>query len=237
SLRRAQRRLDEAESLAAAALALYRESGDLRGVGSALIKQAKILEERGETEKAITLLSEAAEGLHPGLRRLRLCTRHNLALLLTAAERHAEAEALLPEVRALALELGNPLDLLRLRWVEGRIALGVGQAAAAEAAFREVQNAFFDRRMGYDAALVALDLAALYAQEGRTAELKALASEIMPVFESREVHREAMAALLMFQHAALEERLTADLARQLAAFLKHERCLDPKSFCAESSSS
>jgi tetratricopeptide (TPR) repeat protein len=235
SLRRAQRRLEEAEALAGEALALYRESGDEHGVGVTLIKQAKILEERGEPARAIVLLEEAAnlanisttaetaqraDGQQP---RLLLCARHNLAFLLTTAERHAEAAALLPEVRRLSQQLGNPLDLVRLRWVEGRIALGTGEGAAAEAAFREVQREFFERHMGYDAALVSLDLAVLYAQAGRLAELKSLAVEIMPVFESREVNREAMAALLMFQHAAQEERLTVDLARQLAAFLKRER--------------
>jgi hypothetical protein len=49
-------------------------------------------------------------------------------------------------------------------------------------------------QMGYDAALVSLDLAILSIQsiqEGRTAELQRLAAEIMPAFESREVHREA----------------------------------------------
>jgi len=236
SLRRAQRRLEEAEALAGEALSLYRESEDLYGVGAVLIKQAKIFEEQGLPERAIALLEEAAVlaanvanvantanaagGRKP---RLLLCARHNLAFLLTTAERYAEAAALLPEVRRLSQELGNPLDLVRLRWVEGRIALGTGEAERAEAAFREVQREFFERHMGYDAALVSLDLAVLYAEGGRAAELKALAVEIMPVFESREVNREAMAALLMFQHAAQEERLTADLARQLAAFLKRER--------------
>ncbi len=234
SLRRAQRRLEEAEALAGEALSLYRESEDLYGVGAILIKQAKIFEEQGLPERAIALLEEAAvlaanianvANVQAGGRkpRLLLCARHNLAFLLTTAERYAEAAALLPEVRRLSQELGNPLDLVRLRWVEGRIALGTGEAEQAEAAFREVQREFFERHMGYDAALVSLDLAVLYAEGGRTAELKALAVEIMPVFESREVNREAMAALLMFQHAAQEERLTADLARQLAAFLKRER--------------
>ncbi|HEV7518247.1 MAG TPA: hypothetical protein VGR07_18260 [Thermoanaerobaculia bacterium] len=224
SLRRAQRRLDEAEALAGEALALYRESEDAAGVGIVLIKQAKILEERGEPDGAIVLLEEAA-GIVGGEKksRLLLCARHNLAFLLTTAELYTEAEALLPEVRRLSQELGNPLDLVRLRWVEGRVALGRGERETAEAALRDVQREFFERRMGYDAALVSLDLAALYAREGRTAELKSLAGEIMPVFESREVNREAIAALLMFQHAAAEERLTANLARELAAFLKRER--------------
>ena len=109
-----------------------------------------------------------------------------------------------------------------------RIASGLGDLELAETAFREVQQEFFDRHMGYDAALVSLDLAVLYANEGRTQELKQLAAELMPVFESRDVHREAIAALLMFQHAAEEERLTAQLAQQLAASLRRERRIPVK---------
>ena len=59
-------------------------------------------------------------------------------------------------------------------------------------------------------------------------ELKQLAAELMPIFESRDVHREAIAALLMFQHAAEEERLTAQIAENLAASLKRERRIPVK---------
>jgi hypothetical protein len=54
-------------------------------------------------------------------------------------------------------------------------------------------------------------------------DLKKLAAELMPVFESRDVHREAIVALLMFQRACEEERLTVDLVRQLSEFLRRER--------------
>jgi len=228
SLRRAQRRLDEAQAMADEALRLYREFDDPHGAAVMLVKRAKILEERGELEAAIEALAEAALVVDttPDLHLL-LCARHNLVWLLTTAGRHSEAEALLPEVRRLATELGNPLDLVRLRWAEGRIDLGLGRRGPAEAAFREVQREFFERRMGFDAALVSLDLAVLYAAEGCIAEIKQLAVEIMPVFESREVHREAIAALIMFQQAAEEERLTVALARHLAAFLGRERAARP----------
>jgi len=224
SLRRAQRRLDEAEQLADEALQLYLELQDANGLCVVLIKKAKILEERGDLEGAIGLLHEAGAvtGDSP-TPHLLLCVRHNLVWSLTTAGRHAEAEALLPEARRLATELGNPLDLVRLRWAEGRVEMGLGRRGPAEAAFREVQGEFFERRMGYDAALVSLDLAILYAEEGATAAIKQLAVEILPAFESREVHREAFAALIMFQQAAEEERMTVALARNLAAFLGRER--------------
>ncbi|HYH44385.1 MAG TPA: tetratricopeptide repeat protein, partial [Thermoanaerobaculia bacterium] len=180
SHRRAQRQLDDALVLADRALALYREAGDRQGIVATLLKKSKILEELGEFDRAIDLLSQApAEievDLHP---RLLQVARHNLLTCLASAGRFEEAEALLPEVRALAERLAQPLDLVRLRWTEGRVALGRGRAAEAEVAFREVQQEFLDRRMGYDAALVSLDLAVLYAQEGKRRELKRLAVDVM----------------------------------------------------------
>jgi hypothetical protein len=45
----------------------------------------------------------------------------------------------------------------------------------------------------------------------------------MPIFESRDVHREAIVTLLMFQRACEEERLTVELVQQFAAYLRRER--------------
>jgi tetratricopeptide (TPR) repeat protein len=228
SLRQDERRFSQAMELLDRVIAIYRSpDADLQDrhlAGQALVKKASNLEEMGDTEKAIALLREAAllivESSHP---RLVLCLKHNLTCFLQATGRNEEAAALLPEARQLATRLGNDLDLVRLRWVEGRIAFGLGQRGPAEQAFKDVQREFLDRDLGYDAALVSLDLAILYAKEGCVAELKQLALDILPAFSSREVHREAMAALLLFQHACQEERLTVELARQLAALLKRER--------------
>jgi tetratricopeptide (TPR) repeat protein len=224
SLRRAQRRLVEALELIDQSLVFYREVGELQGVGKSLLKKAKIMEETGELTQAIVLLRDAAAEIDRS-REPRLFTyaRYNLLGCLIQANRVAEAEQLLPEVRSFLQDDANPLDLIRLRWAEGLIHLGYRQIGPAEAAFREVQRDFLERRMGYDAALVSLDLALLYAQEGCVEDLKLLATELMPVFESRDVHREAIIALLMFQRACEEEKLTVDLVRQLAEYLRRER--------------
>jgi tetratricopeptide (TPR) repeat protein len=228
SLLREERRFGEALELLKRVIATYTsedpEVQDLHLAGQALVKKANTLEQMGDVEQAIAVLREAAplvvEERDP---RLVLCLRHNLVGFLSAAGKSEEAAALLPEVKELAIRLGNDLDLVRLRWAEGRVALGSGQRGPAEQAFQEVQREFLERDMGYDAALVSLDLAILYAQEGCIPELKQLALDILPVFSSREVHREAMAALLLFQHACQEERLTVELARQLASLLERER--------------
>jgi tetratricopeptide (TPR) repeat protein len=224
SLRGNQRRLPEAIELADRALSLYKENRDQHGVARSLLAMAKALQESGELERAIDLLQHLPEELDPAREPdFFRYARYNLLGCLSLAGRHAEAEQLLPEVRRLFRDSAQPLDFVRLRWTEGSIDLGLGRTAQAEAAFREVQKEFLDRMMGYDAALAALDLAALYAQEGRTEDLRRLAGEIMPVFASREVHREAMVALILFQQACVEERLTVKLARHLADFLRRER--------------
>jgi tetratricopeptide (TPR) repeat protein len=224
SLRRAQRRLDEALELADRALALYRELGDWHGLGKALLQKAKILEQAEEFDHAAQVLVQSAEELDPKSEpKLFLYSRFNLAVCLLQSGQPAEAERLLPELRVLLEKSSQPLDLVRLRWVEGNVHLSLGRRGPAEAAFREVQREFLERHMGYDAALVSLDLALLYAQENCTADLKRLAAELMPIFESRDVHREAIVALLMFQRACEEEKLTVDLVRKFAEYLRRER--------------
>ena len=228
SLRQAERRFAEALSLLDRAVATYTsedpEARDLHLAGRSLVNKAYTLEQAGRVGAAIAVLREAApmivEERDP---RLVLCLKHNLVWFLPAAGLYQEASTLLPEVKELAERIGNDLDLLRLRWAEGRVAFGLGLRGPAEQAFKEVQQEFLERDLGYDAALVSLDLAILYAQESCTQELKQLALDVLPAFSSREVHREAMAALILFQHACEEERLTVELARRLAALLERER--------------
>lgn len=224
SLRRAQRRFNEALRLVSEALAIYRETGNSHGIAKLVLAKAQIFGELGDLDQAIELLrTSSAEISAASEPRLFAYARYNLLSGLTLAERFEEAQALLPEVRTLFERTAQPLDLVRLRWAEGLVDLGIHRIGPAEAAFHEVRHEFLARQMGYDAALVSLDLARLYAQEGCVDELKRLAAELMPIFESRDVHREAILALLMFQRACEEERVTVELIRQCAAFLRRER--------------
>ncbi|HEY4591914.1 MAG TPA: hypothetical protein VIJ61_05870, partial [Thermoanaerobaculia bacterium] len=54
-------------------------------------------------------------------------------------------------------------------------------------------------------------------------ETKRLAAELIPVFQAREIHREALAALIVFQQAAELEQLTAGLIEEIAAYLRQAR--------------
>jgi tetratricopeptide (TPR) repeat protein len=224
SLRRDQKRLDEALRLLEEASSLSLETGDEHALGTALLKKAKILEETGELETAVELLRQAVARIDPARsERLSVYALHNLVWTLTTAGRHDEAVGMLPRVQELFRRIARPIDFIRLRWAEGRIAAGLGQRGEAETTFLAAREEFLRHGMGYDAALVSLDLAGLYAQDRRTAELKRLAAEIAPIFEARDVHREALAALVLFREACQDERLTPQLADQIAHTLQRER--------------
>ena len=218
SLRRDQRLLPQA-------LALLEEAAKAcpypQGVARILVKKGKTLEELGEYERAIATLQEAAPLIDGELEPLLLfAQRFNVPVNLCFLGRHAEAEAMLPEVRELAERRGNDLGLVRLRWLEGRIAAGQGRIEEALAAFWQVREEFIARPIAYDAALVTLELAVLLADLGRTREVKRLARETAPIFKAQGVRREALATLKLFCQAAQKETLTAALARKFLADLR-----------------
>jgi tetratricopeptide (TPR) repeat protein len=224
SLRRAQRRLGEALTLSESALSLYRASGNVRGTAISLLKKAKILEEMGRLGRAINLLSKRASEIEAARDpHLLAYARINLLSCLTNAKRYEEAERLVPEVRGLFNDLNEPVTLVRLLWAEANIALGLSRIDEAESTFREVQAAFVERGMAYDAALVSLDLAVVYLREGKLSDLKKLAGDLVLLFESRDVHREALGALYLFQKACEEERLTEQAVNRLAERLRRDR--------------
>ncbi|HEX6861266.1 MAG TPA: hypothetical protein VF414_00530 [Thermoanaerobaculia bacterium] len=64
--------------------------------------------------------------------------------------------------------------------------------------------------------------ALLLSGQGRTGELKQLAAELMAVFSAQEIHREATAALVLFQRACEEDRGTSELIARLAALLRRK---------------
>ncbi|MEA2601731.1 MAG: hypothetical protein QOF89_2723 [Acidobacteriota bacterium] len=101
-----------------------------------------------------------------------------------------------------------------------------GDTGTAERLFLETRDGFVRQGIGYDAAMVSLDLARVYLKEGRTADVQRLAGEMVAIFEAQEVHREATAALLLFQDAARREEVTAGLVRELALYLEAVRA-DP----------
>jgi tetratricopeptide (TPR) repeat protein len=225
-LRTAQRRFPEAIKLLddAVHLFLHGEHRDPHLAGRSLVSKAGALIELGESESAIQTLKRAGRLIDPERDpRLVLCIRHNLADNLSKMGRHSEAAALLSDLRELAAAHGGALDHLRLRWVEGRVAAGLGEHERARQLLGSVRQTFLDAGNPYEAALATLDLVVSHLKEGHTAEIRVLADEMVAVFHAHNVPREALAAVLLFQEAAHREAATAELAREVAESLIRAR--------------
>jgi len=221
SLRRYQGRFDEA--LALLEQALKANGGDVARA-RIRINKANTLELQGDFEKAIAELHQA-ESLLKGSQDIRILwvVEHSLIRNLFQLGRYMEAEKRLPEARRRAVETGNELDLLRVLWAEGTVAAGLGQREQAVAALEQVRRYFNVHRIAYDAALVSLELAVLYLEEGRTGEVKRLSEEMFWIFKAQGVHQEALAALRLFCEAGAREEVSADLARRLIEYLSKAR--------------
>lgn len=220
SLRREQRYLEEALDLLDEALASDR--GDLQA--HLLINRAKTLEEMGRYKEAIATLHLALPYIDAEREpRLLWSQRFNLSVNLCRLGRYAEADRLQEEMQALARKVTKGVNRLRQTWLHGWIAAGMGRLEEAESALAAVRDEFLAREIGYDAALASLDLARLYLQQGRTAEVKTLAAQMVAVFQEQGVDRESLAAVHLFQEAAGREQASVELARRLADYLRRAR--------------
>jgi transcriptional regulator with XRE-family HTH domain/tetratricopeptide (TPR) repeat protein len=220
SLCRGRRRFDAALDRLQQALAMAPAGAK----GRILVNKASTLEQAGKYQAALDALCEAAPLVDAGLEtRLGIVVRFNRIVLFCHLNRHSQAVSDLADLRRLALEMGNKLDLLRLRWLEGRVAAGLGGPDEARSAFEEVREGFEKRRLAYDTALVSLELAILDLAAGRTAEVRTVAQQMVWIFSAQEVHREALAALALFREAVEAETVTVDLARRVLDYLEQAR--------------
>ncbi len=221
SLRRAQRKFDEAKDLLGRAWLLA--SGAMFRV-QVTVSKAKLLEDMGDLEEAVALLRQVKETVSPEEEaRLLFYIWHNLSDTLSKLERFEEAVALLPQTRAYLLRAGGELNRARLMWTEGRITAGLGDIEEGITLLSRVRGEFASRDMAYDMALVSLEVAVLYAGLGRTEQVKTLARHMTPIFQAHAIHREALAALTLFRKAAEREEVTEAFAREVLSYLRKAR--------------
>lgn len=224
SLRKDQRRLEEAERLlkrAALLFGLRRASDDS---ARALLKLADVSWLRGDPAGAVETLRSALGRLGPTSDpTLYITGSYNLAFYLKEEGQYEQAIDLLERNADLFRQVQEPWLQLRLLWLQADIAAGRGDLAAAERDYLATRDGFISQGIGYDAAMVSLDLAVLYLRQGRTAEVRRLAEEMLPLFEAQDVHREALAALSLFLEAARRDQLTVETALEAAASLRQAR--------------
>jgi tetratricopeptide (TPR) repeat protein len=219
SLRFTQRRLPEALRLLDQAEELAPRSGPVRA--RLLCKRSNVFERLGDSDRSIAVLREALAELDPEAEpRLFCMLQFNLARSLSSAGQVAEAEEMLPALRRMQAQLGNGLNQIRLRWLEGKINAGLGRLDRAIEALSWVRTAFAEEDIRYEEAQAGIELAELYLKKGRTTEVKRLVFQMAPVFKSKKVHVQAQKALALFRRAVEMETATPELAGRVARYLR-----------------
>lgn len=192
------------------------EIGPLERKGHFLLNKGFTLEEKGDYETSLAVLEEAGKAIDGERQPRLLCVqRFNWAAALCRLDRAAEAEPLVAEVREMGERLGNDLDLIRTLWLEALVLAGTGRLEGAVTALEQVRRDFADRELAFPFALASLDLAGLYREQGRLAEVCELAGDMLKIFKAVGVHREALAAVALFHDAATRGEVTVGLVRRL----------------------
>jgi hypothetical protein len=219
-----QWRTAEAHRLLDDAIATYRRSRDLHLVGRAYLHKGRLYGQVHDLATAILWLQKGLALIEPRRESgMELAARHGLMLLLHESGRNHEAWFMLRASKGEFASHGGELLALRLQWLEGKLLRALGSTREAEGPLVAARAGFVRQGIGFDAALVSLDLASLYAALGRAAEMRSLAEEMLPIFKSRDLHREAVAALILFQQSVHMETLSSKLLQELGIYLRRAR--------------
>jgi tetratricopeptide (TPR) repeat protein len=228
ALYRDQQRAGAAHRLLDEVILIYRQYRDSHLLGRAFIQKGRVHGSSDELDEAISWLRKGLGLIDPSRERhVDLAARHSLMLYLTESGRPREARFLLKASRPEFLQHGSPLLICRLRWLEGTIYSALKFPREAEKALVEARQGFIDLGVGFSIAGVSLDLAALYAAQGRVAEVRTLAEEVLPIFQSRDLHREAIGALIASRQAARVEKGSSQILAEVRSLLDRAR-QDPR---------
>ncbi|HSN89087.1 MAG TPA: hypothetical protein VL025_20145, partial [Thermoanaerobaculia bacterium] len=161
------------------------QNGDSHLAGRALIKKGLFLNYKGDTAGAIPITRKGLSMID-GERDPTLLSSgvHNLARCYMDLGQFRSARALLGMNRRRYKESLGRVNELKLLWLQAQIDLGLGNRESAKEGFRAVKGGFSEAGLRFKEALVALELALVYADEGRAADARSLGTEAAEVFLS-----------------------------------------------------
>lgn len=208
-LRIDQRRYPEAEDMLQRSISLYKRLGDRHLAGRTMVTLTVMYNDTGEHVRTIATLQRALDHIDVARDpRLLLFARHNLMQALCTAERFLEARSILIETRPLYDRFASTVLRLQQQWLQGQIALGLGQLNAAIRFLQQAQEGFLDLQKADQAALISLELAQAYLRRGESEKVAELAQQALETYRALDIPREVFASLLLIAEAARDKRLS-----------------------------
>ncbi len=221
SLARAQGRPYEAIEFLDEAIAIYRSLNEPHNEGRTLIGKGLALISIQESDEAEACLYQGLARIDiEADRSLAYLGEHNLILCQHTAGRHEEAAAHAAAARRRWAGEIPALDLLRLRWIEGKSLLELGRIDLAGPILQDVHVGLLESEQPLLVVEAALDLAQVYLLEARHAEARELAERTVALARGLGVESELLKALVLFERAARRERLTIAVLRDAKGSLE-----------------
>jgi tetratricopeptide (TPR) repeat protein len=215
---------ETAEAILEEALDLYRAAGDVHMQGRVLLQMGEIIghvaPERGINyiRKALPLIDVSQEPW------LAACAQHDLAWFLSDLGQPEEALAVLDRARPLYQHFSDDLTQLYLHWLEARIAHRRGDLAEAASIFQQLWEEFRVRDLNQEVVLVSIELAEVLTKQGEAARAADLAAGCYTIMRSWGLHKDALAAWIVFQESlqALRQdgRTLGDLCGRIQEYFR-----------------
>ncbi|HEV7507992.1 MAG TPA: hypothetical protein VGS07_24120 [Thermoanaerobaculia bacterium] len=202
-LAEALRKIDEATRSA-----VYRHGASQPAL---LWEKARLHRRLDQSEAALEALSRADREDRTSAPRLLLRIEIERSEALCDLGRYKEVKQLPGSLQKAARSF--PVEGARLLCLEGRVAAGLGRLEEAEAILQRCL-ADHPKHAVANAALLSLEIAALYASQGQAAKLKSLAERTLQLTESLSQYPGAAATLKLCCRLVAQEKLTFERARQ-----------------------
>lgn len=227
TLHKAERKLGIAVDLLESAHRTYLKLGERHQAGRTLVTKGLGLILADRPLDAIDCLRDSLELLdHTRDPKLVATAQHNILFALVEAGDFREAGKLLLQSGLRQTFAKEPLILLRLRWIQGKIQAGCGRLEDAERTLTEVWQSWCERELEFVAAVAGLDLAKVLLLQGKIVEAHGLAQTLYQ--RSAVLPHEARHALLTFELLCRHRTALASYAEQVGRFLSrlsHDRTL------------
>lgn len=193
-----QRRLAEALRLLENLHHHYLAFGETHLAGRTLTSKGIALALDGRLREAAAAFGQSLSLLDPTQdEKLVLNARFDILQMLVLGGDIQEARRFLVESELDKGFSDDPLILLKLRWVEGKIFTATGELSRAIEILTEVRDAYHHRDRRYLVALTNLDVSNILLRQGRRAEVKPLAEEALRIFRDLRIESEALKAVCL----------------------------------------
>jgi tetratricopeptide (TPR) repeat protein len=220
SLRKDQRRFRESCSLLDEVYQSYMEVGERQLAGRALVSKGINLRLLKAPSDAVKVLRKGIELLNARRdEKLFVVAQFNLLDALVDSGDLHEAVRLLVMTGLRDKLAEDPLNKVRLRWVEAKILARRERLEEAEEVFAEVRAGFRQQGLEYVAAVAGVDQAIVLLRQGKQNEAHLLAYDLWVTFHRHEVHEEADRALAFLEVVCRLKVVTVKMAEGVRSFL------------------